>query len=291
MNETGLVSVVMNVHNGEEFISEALASVFGQTYSNLEVVVWNNASTDRTQRILDSIVDPRLVSYSGNELVPLYEARNSAVQKSRGDWICFLDADDWWEKSKVEKQVERLRPGIDAVYSNHFVFNQFTGRASLYSRRRLPEGQLSSALLRRYVVGFLTLMVSRRAYERAKFDPSFQIIGDFDFVTRVSRMSEMACVQEPLAWRRVHLGSESEQKKAIHLAELVRWQSEAQVSGLLSGEELRNLGRMVHAKRAEVNFENHEYLGALLELLRARPLGRQVRVAQRILTTCRSLGV
>jgi len=270
-------------------ISQAVASALDQSHEDVEVVVWDNGSSDSTADLIREMKDPRVQLFRTEETVPLYEARNRAVEVCRGDFVAFLDADDWWRSDKLSRQLDLFDSTNDVVYSNFFVVNQINDRTKVYTKRRLPEGDVFSALLSRYRVGLLTTIVRRSVFDHFQFDPSLEIIGDFDFMMRLARASEFRCVQEPLAWRRVHSGSESERKKRRHLLELESWTEAGASSGLLMGSDLKRMQRMVHAKRAEVEIESGHWTSGLAELARARPLGRQAKVVQRLLTSRRSV--
>ena len=101
---TQKVSVIMNVHNGEEFITEAIYSVINQTYQNWELIVWDNYSTDNTYKIVKSFKDKRIIYFKSDVFDKLYTARNKAIDVSNGDLITFLDADDIWLPNKLEEQ-------------------------------------------------------------------------------------------------------------------------------------------------------------------------------------------
>ena len=83
------VSVIMNVHNGDEFISEAILSVVKQTYQNWELIVWDNNSTDKTFENVSKFKDKRIIYFKSNMFDKLYAARNKAIRNTRGDLITF----------------------------------------------------------------------------------------------------------------------------------------------------------------------------------------------------------
>jgi len=281
--------VVVNVLNGSSTIGKALSSALAQENVDVEVIIWDNGSSDGTGVLIERMCDDRLRYFRTQDTVPLYNARNLAVAQCTGEFVAFLDADDWWRVDKLGCQVKLFRAGVDAVYSNYFVANEVSGSIKAYSRRVLPSGQVFSSLLERYRVGLLTLVVRREVFERHSFDPSLEIIGDFDFVMRLARETEIQCVQEPLAWSRLTGHNESERKKTRHLQELTQWCENGELSGLLRGRDLRNMRRMVRAKKAEVAIEEGHYARGLAELLQVQPIGRQVKVVQRIMTSRRSV--
>ena len=89
-----LVSIIMNCHNGEKFLEESLKSIFNQTYNNWELIFWDNVSTDKKFMILKKYKDRRIKYFQAKKFEKLYKARNLALKKSLGDYICFLDTDD-----------------------------------------------------------------------------------------------------------------------------------------------------------------------------------------------------
>lgn len=283
------VSVVINVLNGAETISAAIDSALSQDGVEVEVVVWDNGSTDETGAVVQSFRDQRIRYFRSIETVPLYAARNLAVAECTGDFVAFLDSDDWWSTDKLEKQIKRFAPNIDIVYSNYFIVNEVAGSTKPYTRRSLPAGQIYSKLLERYCVGLLTVVVRRELFSLWRFDPTLEIIGDFDFVMAIAREREIACCQEYLAWSRFNGGNESERKKTEHLNELATWCENKRLQGDLAGRDLRNMRRMVRAKRAEVEFESGNFLRSFAVFLCVRPVGRQFKVAQRIFMSLLSI--
>lgn len=276
------VSVVINVLNGAETLGVALESALTQDEVEIEVVVWDNGSTDGTGDVVRSFSDQRIRYFRSTETVPLYAARNLAIAQCTGDFVAFLDSDDWWSHDKLKKQVKLFCPEIGLVYSNFFLVNEVTRTTKRYTRRSLPTGRIYSKLLKRYRVGLLTIVVRRELLRCLMFDPTLEIIGDFDFVMAIAKEQEIACCQEYLGWSRFNGGNESERKKTQHLKELVLWCENKRLSGDLTGRDLRNMRRMVRAKRAEVEFESGNFARGFVEFLCVRPVGRQIKVAQRI---------
>ena len=97
-----LVSIIMNCFNGEEFLCEAIDSVYAQSYTNWEIIFWDNASTDQTASIAKSY-DKKLKYFRTSKTTSLGEARVAATKKARGKYLAFLDVDDkkYWLKPKT----------------------------------------------------------------------------------------------------------------------------------------------------------------------------------------------
>src|SRR5258705_9340291 len=104
-----LVSVILPVRDGESFIGDTLESALGQTYRNLEVVVVDDGSRDRTRAVVEAWAerDSRVrIFVQANAGVAA--ARNKAIAAARGEFIAPLDADDLWDPTKIERQVQRM---------------------------------------------------------------------------------------------------------------------------------------------------------------------------------------
>ena len=124
-NNQSLVSVIMNCYNGESFLHESIKSVLFQTYENWELIFWDNRSNDKSAEIFKSYNDKRFKYYYTSKHTLLSEARNEAIKRASGEFIAFLDTDDFWEKDKLELQMplfDDLKVGV--VYGNVFCINE-----------------------------------------------------------------------------------------------------------------------------------------------------------------------
>ena len=102
------VSVIMPVYNGEKYIKQAVESVFAQKVAT-ELLVIDDGSTDHTEKVLSAYEGREDFRYLKNkENMGAARSRNRGVQEARGEYIAFLDADDWWEKGKLTAQLELL---------------------------------------------------------------------------------------------------------------------------------------------------------------------------------------
>jgi len=208
-----LVSIIINCFNGEKFLEKALLSVFDQTYSNWEIIFWDNQSNDNSIEILRKFKDPRIKYFYASNKTLLYEARNFAIEKAEGEFISFLDVDDWWESNKLEKQILLFNnPSIGVVYSNFWFFNSIKNTKKLVNKNyNLPSGNIELELLKNNFIGLLTIMIRKEAIKELKiiFDNRFHIIGDYDLMIRLSKNWNFNVCQEPLSYYRWHGENES----------------------------------------------------------------------------------
>ena len=121
-----LVSVIMNCRNGEKFLYKSVKSVLKQTYKNLELIFWDNISTDNSKKIIKKFKDKRIRYFCSKKPIKLYQARNCAIKKAKGKYVTFIDVDDWWVTNKTSKQVELLEKNnsADLAYSKCWIFYQ-----------------------------------------------------------------------------------------------------------------------------------------------------------------------
>lgn len=226
-----LVSILMNCYNGEQYLRDAVQSVLDQTYQNWELICWDNQSTDKSKEIFKSYSDLRIKYFYAPTHTLLYEARNCAIERSVGEFIAFLDVDDWWEKDKLAKQIPMFDdPKVGLVCGNFWIFNQLKGKRSLKFKRN-PRMRLGlDAVLKSYFVGLLTLVIRRTALESLSIrcNTRYHVIGDFDLVTRLLVNWKMDCNLDPVASYRWHGANESFRERARHIDELDYWINEVQ---------------------------------------------------------------
>lgn len=116
-NKNPLFSIVIPTYNHGHLIKRCLDGLIAQTYANWEAIVVNNFSVDNTERVVSSYRDERikLINFANGGIIA--RARNRAIQESKGDWLCFLDSDDWWESDKLESCLPYL-DDYDLIYHN-----------------------------------------------------------------------------------------------------------------------------------------------------------------------------
>lgn len=223
------VSIIMNCYNGEAFLRSALDSVIKQTFKKWEVVFWDNQSTDRSAEIVRSYSDERIRYFCAPQHAPLYEARNYAIDQAKGEFIAFLDVDDWWAPNKLERQVPLFcDPDVGLVACNFHYVDEVNERVYAGIDFQPNTDSALNDLLRSYYLGLLTLVVRKSAFESLGkgCDPRFHIIGDFDLVMRLLRNWKLAYQSESLAFYRSHGNNEIIKQANRQIDELEMWCSE-----------------------------------------------------------------
>lgn len=118
---SGLVSVIMPSYNTAEYISESIASVRKQTYTDWELIIVDDCSADNTDEIVKPFLSDKRIKYIKNETNSgAAVSRNRALREAKGKWIAFLDSDDLWHPEKLEKQIRFMeKNGYHFSYTNY----------------------------------------------------------------------------------------------------------------------------------------------------------------------------
>jgi glycosyltransferase involved in cell wall biosynthesis len=217
MKNSPLVSVIMNCYNGERYLREAIDSIYAQTYTNWEIIFWDNFSTDASASIVRSYGE-QVKYHKGESLVPLYEARNLALEHCQGDVVAFLDCDDAWLPNKLNAQIEQYKQGYHVIYGGYQIIDG-EGKCSEQVARDTPSGWLTKKLIRRNSISIGAIMVDRCVLQAYRFDPTYNLLGDFDLWIRLSHKYPFGTVSEVVELSRQHGANLSHQLKGHWLKE------------------------------------------------------------------------
>lgn len=280
MASENLISVVIPAHNVERFIGEALDSALRQTHSELEVIVVDDGSVDRTPQIVaeaarrDSRV--RLITTTR---VGVSAARNLGIAKSRGRFIASLDADDIWREDKLELQIgalRRLGNEVGLVYCWSSGIND-AGRIILPAwNNSTAQGSVLIDIVVSGIVGNGSTPLIRREYVDAVggYDVELSLCEDWKFYTALAAVCEFAVIPECLTGYRLRDDSASinvlPMEKAIE--RVTQWIIKSWPS--LSRDVLLDRGYTVNMYLAFIAIRQRAYFHSLRFLLlaaRARP--------------------
>ena len=203
-----LVSVVIPTHNRSAYVCQAIESALGQTYSPLEVIVVDNASTDGTREIVAKRFGTKL-SYVEEEKKGPSAARNRGIAQAEGDYIAFLDSDDLWLPDKIASQVRKMSrsPKAGFCYTKCEVVDSAglrTGTTYGHSERGKSGDNFRMILFRGPVV-LPSVMVRREALTTAgRFDEAIDIGEDTALLLRLALYFPAVYLPETLTLVRQH---------------------------------------------------------------------------------------
>ena len=118
--DTNLISVIIPMYNASQFIRKCITSILNQTYKNFELLIINDGSTDNSLELCNKFKDKRIKIINQENTGSEY-ARLTGVKQSKGEYICFIDADDWVAKDYLQKLIEPAKKyNVDIVCINHY---------------------------------------------------------------------------------------------------------------------------------------------------------------------------
>lgn len=203
-----LVSVIIPAYNASKFIGETLDSVFAQTFSDFEVLVINDGSpdTDELERVLQRF--PATLRYIKQENRGAAAARNTGLREATGEFVAFLDADDTWLRSFLEKQMEFLkRKNADFVFCDALLFGDASSAGRTFMQLQPSRGEVTPERLLAVDVTVLTSTVLARRQpilQVGLFDESLRRGHDFDLWLRLAKLGiRFAYHREVLAHHRI----------------------------------------------------------------------------------------
>lgn len=257
------VSVIIPTYNRAHFLAEAIQSVLDQTFTDFELIIVDDGSTDNTEDIVMKFKDPR-IRYINQENSGVSAARNTGIKASDGEYIAFLDSDDIWLPQNLDFKVKLLdaRPEIGLVCSDAYFYDSYSG--AILGRRwhdRTFHGWVDDVLTatqepvkEMFTRGcFITPQASvirHSVFNQAGyFDESLQNHEDWDLFVRIARIFSIETIDIPLLKIRRHNDSLSADWDKMYLG-AVTVLNKAKSSYYLNDEELK----LINQRLARLHF-------------------------------------
>ena len=219
------VSVIINCKNGEKYLTHCVESVLSQTYINFEIIFFDNCSQDKTRNLIKNFKDKRIKYFFSKKSLSLYKARNKAIKKATGQLVAFLDIDDWWDKNYLQSRLKVFEnKKFDYFYSNVNLHYQIRNKNIAYRNKNLPKGKIYKYLAQDYFIIISGLIVRKKLfYKEGFFNSKLNIIGDYDFVMRISQIYFAHAINKPLVFYRVHEKNYSRINSKLFYSEYKNW--------------------------------------------------------------------
>ena len=212
-----LVSILMNCHNGEKFLQEAIESIYCQTYSNWEIIFIDNCSTDNSANIAKSFKEGKLKYYKTKELLSLGAARNWGIKFVKGKFLAFLDTDDVWFNNKLEKQLQVIKDDVAFVYGPVVQINE---NGKKLRNTKINRETNFKSLLERYDINMHSTLINLNMVD-VSFNEELSYCPDYElFMKIVSEKKKYFSVNCPLVKYRIHPNSLTKKTKNIQMKEI-----------------------------------------------------------------------
>ncbi len=197
------ISVIIPTYNRLEFLPIAIDSVLSQTYPPYEIIIVDDGSTDGTKDFIKYVY--------GNSLKYIYQknqgvssARNTGIYVSKGDFIAFLDSDDWWNKNKLEEQVKCLlsNPYYEVCYTNEAWFMNGK-RKNQHKKHQKYGGEIFQYTLPLCIISPSSILLKKSIfYDIGVFDETLPVCEDYDLWIRIADKYEILFIDKLLINKR-----------------------------------------------------------------------------------------
>jgi glycosyltransferase involved in cell wall biosynthesis len=211
------VSVIIPAYNAMAYLPETLDSVLKQTLTDFEVLIINDGSKDHIEQWATQITDPRVKLISQpNQGVSV--ARNTGIAQAQGEYVAFLDADDLWDSTKLEKQVRRMeeRPEVGLVYTWTILVTEKGEPTEVLVASHAEGNVWEQLLVQDMMSNCSSAMVRRSCFKTVGgFDPNLSYCEDRDMWTRIAARYPFAVIKEPLTLYRRHPNNTTKNHKKM----------------------------------------------------------------------------
>lgn len=218
------VSIIVPIYNVEKYIKKCINSILNQTYKNLEIILINDCSTDNSGKILEEIIknDNRCIYIEKEKNSGLAATRNTGIKKSTGDYLAFVDSDDWVSEDYVEKLLNAIqKSGADIAVCDYATVNksgQISIANSLYPLNNESNHKEKVAYIRNHSV---TKMINKKSFKEIDLLFPEEIKRAEDMATIIpllTKAKKIELVNEPLYYyfqRENSLSNKSEKGKKL----------------------------------------------------------------------------
>lgn len=200
------VSVIIPLYNAKNYIAKAINSVLNQTYHNIEIIVINDVSTDHPETILEKFKD-RITLINLTENKGPANARNHGISKSTGDYISFLDSDDYYHPDKIQTELNYFEqyPKFNWIYSkvnlvdpNNSIMNTFP-ECALYADEDPPQGNIFHRLLNNNFLPVNAVLIKKEVFNGIMLDKELIGIEDWDLFIRIAEKNPIKFLNKTLS--------------------------------------------------------------------------------------------
>lgn len=206
MESNPLVTVITPTYNRADFLPEAIEGVLAQTFGDFELLVVDDGSTDNSPEIIADYEarDGRIRSFR-QENQGQSVARNRALSAARGEFICFLDSDNYWPSEKLEQQIAvfKAHPAVDVIYGDTITIDKESREKSRHNMTRY-SGHIAKWMLRDNCVSMNTAMARRKCFDQmGGMSGQRRVADDYDLWLKFSAWYQFLYVPEYWAYYRV----------------------------------------------------------------------------------------
>jgi lipopolysaccharide heptosyltransferase II len=208
------ISILMPTYNRAAFLEETIGSILNQTYENWELIIVDDGSDDDTEKLISRLKDQRIQFYKAGRIGINGKIKNIGLEKAHGELIAFMDSDDLWAETKLEKQVAALQEYPEAGFSLTGGYNFRTVNQpvdfSYKQREGLRYGDIFSSIFKSEISTTTPSLIFHKEClkDTGGFDET-KPFSDIDFILKLASHFKAVILYEPLLYRRLHEANDS----------------------------------------------------------------------------------
>jgi glycosyltransferase involved in cell wall biosynthesis len=224
MKETPLVSVVIPTYNSSGTLIRSIESVFKQTYRNFEIIVIDDGSTDDTKTVLAPYSNDKRIMYLYQDNAGCGVARNNGVAIAQGEFIAFLDADDYWHEEKLRFQMEIFEKHADVIvcYTESYIKEPLSDL--VWETKRNIHQLPRSGILTRFFAFHNVVTLSSAIVRKSSFEKvggftnhyDLMMVADLDLWLKLAPTGKFYAIPTPLMFYQIHRGITQAQIRENH---------------------------------------------------------------------------
>lgn len=199
---TPFFSVVLPTYNRASLLPRAILSILNQNYSSFDLWIVDDGSEDTTLSVLEKLHHPKkdLIHYIKIKHSGVSMARNTGVDRSKGEWIAFLDSDDEWLEDKLSRQAEHIQtnPHLPLIHGDEIWYKKGR-RINPGKKHHKYSGRIFHHCLSLCLISPSSVVIKRTLFdEMGGFDPDFPVCEDYDLWLRITSLHQVGLVRHPL---------------------------------------------------------------------------------------------
>ena len=191
-------SVIIPTYNRSSEVKRSIESVLAQTITDYEILVMDDGSTDNTEELVSAFNDKRIIYEWDTNFGGPARPRNRGLRKAKAEWICFLDADDWWMPNKLQVCSEYTKDNVDLIYHDLQIVSKNSSflKSSNHKSRKLTKPVLFDLLVHGNPISNSSVVVRKNLFEQIGWiDENPEMIAGEDFNTwlRIAQITDKFC--------------------------------------------------------------------------------------------------
>ena len=263
-----LVSIVVPTYNHSIYLKRALESIINQTYENWEVIVIDNHSTDNTFEVVANFKNNRIKYLKVHNKGIIAISRNIGIKSANGEWIAFLDSDDWWTRDKLEICIQSINEKVDFIYHDLEII---ANNSRIFSRKKIKSRKLKKPVLIDLLtegneIGNSSVFVRKKFLDEINgIDESKELVAAEDYNTwlRIAKLTDQfVYLKKRLGYYLVHDQSVSKKDMSIPARYAIK-----EFSGLLTQYQKTKQEAFLKYISGRFNFLNLNYKKSMKDLL------------------------